>query len=176
MMNNLAAGTAISAVVGGAGSVLGGGKFQNGAITGAFGYLFNEMGPGLGFDDSKLPEPPVGGDKPGWLMAIPGAENFVAGAENGNFLQSVFGGLEAALTFGASVRLVGDAVRGAEYSFGKNFRLAPWGNRTGNEYGRFPHYHRRGVGLDGKTMDGQGIGRHRPWEPKNGDKSFGDRF
>jgi RHS repeat-associated protein len=35
---------AASAVVGGTASVIGGGKFQNGAITGAFGYLFNEMG------------------------------------------------------------------------------------------------------------------------------------
>jgi hypothetical protein len=31
----------IHAAVGGTGSVLGGGKFENGAITGAFGYLFN---------------------------------------------------------------------------------------------------------------------------------------
>jgi RHS repeat-associated protein len=37
----LAAGTAISAASGGVGSMLGGGKFANGAITGAFGYLFN---------------------------------------------------------------------------------------------------------------------------------------
>ena len=33
-----------SAVLGGIGSVAGGGKFANGAITGAFGYLFNELG------------------------------------------------------------------------------------------------------------------------------------
>jgi RHS repeat-associated protein len=32
------------AIVGGLGSVLGGGKFANGAITGAFGYLFNNCG------------------------------------------------------------------------------------------------------------------------------------
>jgi RHS repeat-associated protein len=37
----LAFGTAKSAVLGGVGSVLGGGKFANGAVTGAFGYLFN---------------------------------------------------------------------------------------------------------------------------------------
>lgn len=35
------AGTVISAVVGGAGALLGGGKFANGALTAAFGYLFN---------------------------------------------------------------------------------------------------------------------------------------
>ncbi len=31
------------AILGGVGSVLGGGKFENGAVTGAFGYLFNEL-------------------------------------------------------------------------------------------------------------------------------------
>ncbi|MDT8997649.1 RHS repeat-associated core domain-containing protein, partial [Paucibacter sp. APW11] len=36
-------GTIISAVVGGTGAVLGGGRFSNGAVTGAFGYLFNEL-------------------------------------------------------------------------------------------------------------------------------------
>ncbi|NOU26014.1 MAG: hypothetical protein HOO90_10835 [Methylotenera sp.] len=36
-------GTVASAVVGGTASVLGGGKFENGAMTGAFGYLFNCM-------------------------------------------------------------------------------------------------------------------------------------
>jgi RHS repeat-associated protein len=34
-------GTVASAVIGGTASVLGGGKFENGAMTGAFGYLFN---------------------------------------------------------------------------------------------------------------------------------------
>src|SRR5581483_12037989 len=33
-----------SAALGGAASVAGGGKFENGAITGAFGYLFNSLG------------------------------------------------------------------------------------------------------------------------------------
>jgi hypothetical protein len=35
--------TAISATVGGLASVAGGGKFANGAVTGAFGYLFNDF-------------------------------------------------------------------------------------------------------------------------------------
>jgi RHS repeat-associated protein len=35
-------GTIVHAVVGGTGSVLGGGKFGNGAMTGAFSYLFND--------------------------------------------------------------------------------------------------------------------------------------
>jgi hypothetical protein len=37
----LVGGTAISGLAGGLGSLLGGGKFQDGAVTGAFGYLFN---------------------------------------------------------------------------------------------------------------------------------------
>jgi hypothetical protein len=37
------AGTLISAVIGGTASVLGGGKFANGAQTAAFGYLFNSL-------------------------------------------------------------------------------------------------------------------------------------
>ena len=36
---------------------------------------------------------------------------------------------------------------------------------------KFPHYHRRGCG------DGQGIGRHRPWQKSPGnDDNFMDRF
>jgi RHS repeat-associated protein len=40
---NLFAGTAISATAGGLASVAGGDKFANGAVTGAFGYLFNAI-------------------------------------------------------------------------------------------------------------------------------------
>jgi hypothetical protein len=36
-------GTTVSAILGGAGSALGGGKFANGAVTGAFAYLFNDL-------------------------------------------------------------------------------------------------------------------------------------
>jgi len=50
------------------------------------------------------------------------------------------------------------ARRGPELRIGKNFRLAPWGNRTGHKYGALPHYHRRYPGSGG------GIGRHRPYE------------
>ncbi|SFL83811.1 hypothetical protein [Nitrosomonas communis] len=64
---------------------------------------------------------------------------------------------------------------GWELSIGKNFRVAPFGNRTGHSIGRFPHYHRRGVdSVTGQTRPGQGIGRHRPWDTT--DNSFGDRF
>jgi RHS repeat-associated protein len=57
------------------------------------------------------------------------------------------------------------AYTGHEFKFGRDWRVAPWGNRTGDPYGELPHYHRRGApGPDGKTPPGQGIGRHRPWE------------
>jgi len=66
---------------------------------------------------------------------------------------------------------------GREIVFSKNFRLAPFGNRTGNTLGELPHYHRRGIDpVTGNTRPGQGIGRHRPWETKSTDKSFWDRF
>ena len=42
-MGHLLGGTAASAILGGLGSVAGGGKFANGAVTGAFGYLFNKV-------------------------------------------------------------------------------------------------------------------------------------
>jgi hypothetical protein len=50
------AGTAIAAVMGGTGSVLGGGKFENGAITGAFSYLFNQLAYGEDSGDAASPE------------------------------------------------------------------------------------------------------------------------
>jgi len=68
------------------------------------------------------------------------------------------------------------ALAGRELAFGKNFRIALFGNRTGHPLGRWPHYHRRGLGPDGATRAGQGIGRHRPWERRQGDRGFWDRF
>ena len=65
---------------------------------------------------------------------------------------------------------------GKEIQFGKNLRIAPNGNRTGNALGELPHYHRRGMDANGMTRPGQGIGRHRPWETKSSDTSFWDRF
>jgi RHS repeat-associated protein len=64
---------AANAALGGGAAVLGGGKFQNGAITGAFGYMFNSEGegraigaligraiPGLGFVLDLIFAPPAG--------------------------------------------------------------------------------------------------------------------
>lgn len=66
---------------------------------------------------------------------------------------------------------------GREITFGRNMRIAPFGNRTGHRYGELPHYHRRGIDPStGRVIDGQGLKRHRPWEPKSTDRSFWDRF
>lgn len=49
-------------------------------------------------------------------------------------------------------------------------RIAPFGNRTGNQYGELPHYHRRVPhpnpkrAAGGESAPGQGIGNHRPYE------------
>lgn len=65
---------------------------------------------------------------------------------------------------------------GAELNIGRNFRIAPWGNRTGRPTGKFPHFHRRVTDGNGNTLPGQGIGRHRPWDRKSTDKCQCDRF
>lgn len=49
-------------------------------------------------------------------------------------------------------------------------RIAPFGNRTGNKYGEYPHFHRRVAhpnpsrAAKGESAPGQGIGNHRPYE------------
>ncbi len=88
---------------------------------------------------------------------------------------------EAAALLGGGGSAAGKAHKafklGREIKVGKNFRLAPWGNRTGHKYGRFPHYHRRGrLGGDGKPLPGQGMGRHRPWEPPAPGQPWRSRF
>ncbi len=72
--------------------------------------------------------------------------------------------------------LLRDIITGREYKFGDDFRAAPWGNRTGHDLGRWPHYHRRGTDGQGSTIPGQGIGRHRPWETKSTDTNMCHRF
>jgi hypothetical protein len=54
---------------------------------------------------------------------------------------------------------------GREFSFGRNFRISPFGNADGaNWFERVPHYHRRVLLPNGDTVPGQGIGWHRPWQ------------
>ena len=70
--------------------------------------------------------------------------------------------------------------KGSEIPFGKDLRIAPFGNRTGNKYGQWPHYHRRDYYQEGKRVGqvrrDQGIDRHRPWEPRDTDKTLWDKF
>ena len=67
--------------------------------------------------------------------------------------------------------------QGREIPISKDFRIAPFGNRRANDReGQLPHYHRRGVDSEGNTIPGQGIGRHRPWQTKEPDTNFLDRF
>lgn len=58
----------------------------------------------------------------------------------------------------------------------KQIRIAPFGNRTGHEYGKWPHYHARRLDKKGTVRPGQGEKRHRPWELKDEDKHWWDRF
>lgn len=63
---------------------------------------------------------------------------------------------------------------GRELSFGPNFRIAPFGNRTGHPTGKYPHYHRR---PSAKPPPGQSIDRHRPWDKDDRfDTNWRDRF
>ena len=60
-------GAMVSAVIGGTASMLGGGKFQNGAMTGAFGYLFNHedhIGETVEIDDPDDGMLSMGSNKP----------------------------------------------------------------------------------------------------------------
>jgi hypothetical protein len=46
---------------------------------------------------------------------------------------------------------------------GKNFRIAPGGNRGRGRF-QLPHYHRRITDSGGNTVPGGGIKWHRPWQ------------
>jgi len=67
-------------------------------------------------------------------------------------------------------------ISGREIKIGNNVRIALLGNRTKHGIGKYPHYHRRVTNSAGDTIKGQGIGRHRPWEMKNGPRGFWGRF
>jgi RHS repeat-associated protein len=91
-----------------------------------------------------------------------------------NFACLDYGELLGSAAIGALLGAAGRAgMIGWELKLGKNFRFAPFGNRTANPYGKWPHYHRR---PSGNPPAGQSINRHRPWEPSKFDKTFWDRF
>ena len=91
---------------------------------------------------------------------VSGLGHVVVGAVNDDPEEIVEG------LFEHSLLVLGEAgyLIGPEIKIGKNLRLAPFGNRTKHSLGELPHYHRRVVGPDGRTVPGGGIGRHRPWE------------
>ena len=178
-----------SSLLGGTTSKLTGGSFEEGAITSAFSAGFNEaLHPGqnglelanAGDNEADLnpwttaqdehwrlnnPDQIWSGsrEQPTYGEALEGISYFAAGAG---------GALRSAATARWWYRT------GHEVKLGKNWRIAPFGNRTGHASGRYPHYHRRGP-LDlkaGGTKPGQGIDRHRPWDTKSTDKSIWDKF
>ncbi len=66
---------------------------------------------------------------------------------------------------------------GQEFPIGKGkARVAPLGNRTDHETGRWIHYHRQRLKENKKVIRDQGLKRHRPWDTRTTDKSFWDRF
>jgi hypothetical protein len=75
-------------------------------------------------------------------------------------------GQAAGLVIDAYVAVRG--VQGKEIKVSDDLRIAPAGNRTGNPLGELPHYHRRIVGPDGKTVPGGSLHWHRPWEGSSG--------
>jgi len=68
------------------------------------------------------------------------------------------------------------AQSGAELTFGKGLRIAPFGNRTGHPTGELPHYHRQVFNAKGKVVPGGSIKRHRPWDTRTTDTRFRQRF
>jgi RHS repeat-associated protein len=69
--------------------------------------------------------------------------------------------------------------RGGEIRFSANFRIQPGLRLRAKSWAeKLPHYHRRGPTdlRTGKTLPGQGIGRHRPWESSGHDRRFRDRL
>lgn len=187
-----ALGAVASGVVGGTVSQIGGGKFANGAISGAMGYLSNTLGDDIADASEQMGTAIV---ETIGMEASQALVNYSAGfidtfAGEGYFQnhvvatgsgwqadsQSDFYSAGEAATF-AIGGVGGRSVRaGRELNIGAT-RIAPLGNKGASRIsGHLPHYHRRGVGPDGVTKPGQGIGRHRPWESKSTDKSFRDRF
>ncbi len=86
-----------------------------------------------------------------------------------------------AAAYGIGLAIGPYAARGTEITKpgtnGKT-RVAPFGNRTGNKYGKWPHYHRAkpDPNRPGRSLRDQSHTRHRPWESRPTDKSWRDRF
>jgi RHS repeat-associated protein len=66
IQKDIVVGTVVSAIVGGTGSELGKGKFANGAVTGSFSYLFNEITTAVEHFKGLSDDPELG--SPRWSM------------------------------------------------------------------------------------------------------------
>ncbi len=85
--------------------------------------------------------------------------------------RAAFVAMDVARAAGIFTALAGPIAKpasiGKEYSFGNNFRIAPFGNRTGHPIGEWPHYHRPipdPARRPGHNLPGQTMKNHRPWE------------
>jgi RHS repeat-associated protein len=117
--------------------------FKQGAVTAGFAFMFND-----GFHTSNKPTYDNEGVTYSYSMDVVGLEAPNPLLDAVNHIGLIGGGVKA----------------GFEITIGKNWRFAPFGNRTGNLTGELPHYHRRILDSNGKTVPGGGIGWHRPWQ------------
>jgi RHS repeat-associated protein len=172
-------GAGIGGVSGGISAWLGGGSIAGGIVGGAVSGGVTGILIGAGVP------PPIAGAAGGALGGMAG--NITGSIANGQPINvgavvqdGIIGGVTGGI-FGWIGGRVGPRTgiaRGREYKLGPNCRIAPWGNRTNNQYGKWPHYHRRvpDPANPGQGYPGQGIGRHRPWERKSTDRNFWERF
>lgn len=86
-----------AAAVGGVGSVLGGGKFENGAVTGAFGELFNHQSDKICLRPGYTPAPY---DGPSFSVWEPAPQRGLTDQSFGMILVESYVNLAKALTFG----------------------------------------------------------------------------
>ncbi|MBW9336787.1 hypothetical protein FEE59_25050, partial [Herbaspirillum sp. RU 5E] len=118
-----AANVAARAIVGGTASVLGGGKFENGALTAAFAYTFNECGHtrmcGVGGRDSYSGSSPLTDSNGGVVIGGDGkAVLMPEGIDMSTFAQA---GRDAGTAMGSSPAGLG-VLAGGLYDFGRGGR------------------------------------------------------
>jgi hypothetical protein len=96
----------------------------------------------------------------------------------GSAIGKITAGVEMSVAAEAIGGEVIEAIKtGRKFQIGKNLRISPFGNRTGDPTGRYPHYHRRAIDpKTGKVKKGGSMKRHRPWDKRSTDKSIKDRI
>ena len=147
----------------------------------AFGSLGGASGLLGGLANFLFPPPPTVNGQPVNMMGMPDWLGLGGFGKVGS-LKSLWGTAKGLWLKGGNYIRNGlqrlKYLSGRELQISKNVRIAPFGNRTGHKFGRWPHYHRRGAidPMTGRPRDGQGISRHRPWQPFPKDKHWWDRF